>query len=291
MSRVRNLLKAAVLAALAGCGGGGGGSGSPTTPPVPTPEPVGPATRTVIDLRNWSLKGGAGTPYNQDALPEGTLDVTLEWQNGDNDIQLFVTAANSCPGTVEVQGGACPVYASSTDPKEKPKRLTYAVPAGKPSLAVWVVNASRQSESGSLEVGITSREKPATPAPGATPTPDDYRSTLPDGPVVSAFIKVRSIEEDRVYRDPFQDSNGFWILYVNEFVVFDLTQRNAANQECKWVNDPTWEISDTRTLRPRGSSQPFLLRVDVLREGEVEVVGRIDGVTSNVLKVRASKKP
>ena len=292
MNRLRTLLSLAFFATLAACGGGSGGSGSPSTPIVPTPIPLGPATRTVLDSRDWSLKGQAGVFYNHDKLPEGTLDITMQWDNGDLPVSVFVTQANTCPDTSALRSGACVILAQSTDRMVKPKTINYNVGAGKPSVAVWVVNESGKGTTGSVEVGITSREKPATPDPNATPNPD-IRSTLPDGPVAIAFIKVRSIDTgNKSYRDPSQDKEGYWILYKGEFVVFDLTQKNAGNQECKWVNDPAWDVYDpSYAFIIKGSSQPFLLRADVDKEeGIIEVQARIDGVSSNTLKVKVTKK-
>ena len=80
---LRNLLSLGLLGVLSGCGGGSGGPGSPTTPPVPTPVPLAPLTRTVIDVREFALRKQAGVFYNQGKLPEGTLDVTMNWDNGD----------------------------------------------------------------------------------------------------------------------------------------------------------------------------------------------------------------
>jgi len=290
----RLLLSTGLVATLSACGGGSGGSGGPTTPTVPTPAPSAPLTRSVIDDRSWVLKRGAGIFYNHDRLPEGTLDVTMEWQNGDIPVSIYITPANTCPDTTSVRNGACPVLAKSNEPKTKPKQLTYAVPAGLPSIAVWIVNEGGQTTEGTLEVGLTSREVPATPAPGATPTPSDPRAGLADGPVANAFIKVRSIDTgNQKYRDPFQDRNGFWVIYNGEFVVFDLTQKNAANQECKWVNDPSWDVTDPNfAFIIKGSSQPFLLRADsdVKNVGEITVQATIDGVKSNVLKVKVQAK-
>jgi hypothetical protein len=291
MNRLRTLFSLALFATLAACGGGSGGSGSPSTPNVPTPVPAGPATHTVIDLRNFSLRGQAGVFYNQDKLPEGSLDITMEWENGDIPVSVYVTAANSCPDTSSLRSGGCQILAQSVDPKTKPKRITYNVAAGKPSLAVWVINEGRQGTSGSVEVGITSTEKPATPDPSATPNPD-LKSTLPDGPVAIAFIKVRSIDMgNKNYRDPFTDKDGYWVLHQGEIVVFDLTQKNAGNQECKWVNDPTWDVDDPGfVFIIRGSSQPFLLRADVDKaEGFIDVQAHIDGVASNILKLHITK--
>jgi hypothetical protein len=143
-----------------------------------------------------------------------------------------------------------------------------------------------------VEVGLTSREKLATPAPGATPSSNDPKASLPDGPVAKAFIKVRSIDTGgQKYRDPFQDREGYWVLYQGEFVVFDLTQKNAIGQECKWVKDPEWTVEDPGyVFIIKGSSQPFLLRADVDKEaGFIDVVANIDGVTSNLLKIKVTK--
>ena len=280
-----------LLTALLGCGGGGDGSRPPTTPTVPTPAPTQAAlTRTVLDTRDFVLRRGAGFFFNQDRLPEGALDVTMNWQNGDIPVGLYITPANTCPDISSVAAGFCQILAKSDDPKAKPKILNYAIGADRPSVAVWVINLGVATTDASLEVGLTSRETPATPAPGATPA--DPRAGLADGPVASAFIKVRSIDQgNQRYRDPFQDRDGFWVVHPNEFVVFDMTQKNANNQECKWINDPSWEVEDPASVFAlRGSSQPFLLRTDVTKDdGVVEVVGTIDGVASNVLRIKAKK--
>jgi hypothetical protein len=287
--QLRNLLSIAILAALPGCGGGTGGSGSPTTPPVPTPEPLGPATRTVIDVREFALKKGAGVFYNQDKLPEGTLDVTMNWNNGDIPFSIYLTPANSCPDTTSLRNGACQVLAQSNDRNAKPKTFTYAVPAGKPSVAVWVVNEGGVTSEGTVEVGLTSREKPTPPVAG---NPNDPQAGLADGPVAIAFIKVRSVDVGgNKYRDPFQDRDGYWVLHKGEFVVFDLTQKNGSGAECKWIANPTWDVDDPGyVFILKGSSQPFLLRTDVDKEeGFVNVQGMIDGVKSNILKIKVTK--
>ncbi len=289
MKAVRNFVSVGCLAALVGCGGGNG-SGTPSTlPPAPTPTPLGPATRSVVDARSFALKRGAGVFYNQDNLPEGTLDVTMDWNNGDIPFAIYLTAANSCPDTTSLRNGGCQVLAKSNEPKQKPKSFTYGVPAGKPSVAVWVVNEGNVTSEGSVEIGLTSREKPGPPP---TQNPNDPQAGLADGPVVSAFIKVRSIDMGgNKYRDAFQDRDGYWVLHKGEFVVFDLTQKNANGGECKWVASPKWEVDDPSfAFIIKGSSQPFLLRADVDKEeGLITVQGTIDGVSSNVLKVKVTK--
>lgn len=286
---LRNLLSLGLLGVLSGCGGGSGGPGSPTTPPVPTPAPLAPLTRTVIDVRDFTLKKGAGVFYNQDKLPEGTLDVTMNWNNGDIPFSIYLTLANSCPDTTSLRNGICQVLAQVTEKLTKPKTITYAVPAGKPSYAVWVVNEGGVTSEGTVEIGLTSREKPAPPPQG---NPNDPQAGLADGPVATAFIKVRSIDVGgNKYRDPFQDKDGFWVLYKGEFVVFDLTQKNQYGAECKWVANPTWDVDDPGfVFILKGSSQPFLLRTDVDKEeGFVNIQGQIDGVKSNILKIKVTK--
>jgi hypothetical protein len=288
MNRLHFIPSVGLLVVLAACGGGGGGN-TPTTLPSTPPTTLGPATRSVIDNRSFALKRGAGIFYNQDRLPEGALDVTMDWNNGDIPFSIYLTPANSCPDTTSLRNGGCQVLAQSVERSSKPKTFTYAVPAGRPSVAVWVVNEGTVTSEGVLEVGLTSREKPDPPQQG---NPNDPQAGLADGPVTSAFIKVRSIDTgNNRYRDPFQDREGYWVLYKGEFVVFDLTQKNANGGECKWVNNPKWEVDDPGfTFVIRGSSQPFLLRVDVDKEeGFVDVQGTIDGVESNVLKIKVTK--
>jgi hypothetical protein len=295
MLRVRTWAGLPVLVALAGCGGGG--SSNPTNPgtvpPTTTPPSTNlPITRTVIDSRTWELRGFTAVFYNQDKLPSGTLDATMTWQNGDHPMALYLTD-NTCPGMVDLLEGRCRVLARPEDPAAKPQRLTYQLTGKSTNVSVWVVNPSRQGDTGTLEVGITT-DQPLTPAdPDPTTDPGDYKSTLPDGPVAKVFIKVRSIDTgNKKYRDPFQDRDGNWILYDGEFVVFDATQKNSAGQECKWTNNPKWTVDDPGFVFViKGSSQPFLLRADVTKEeGDIVIHTDIDGVESNVLNVKVKKK-
>jgi len=296
MIRARTLAWLSVALTLAGCGGGG--SSTPTNPNPPTgvssppPSSTGTATRTVIDTRQWSLRGGAGVFYNQDKLPPGTIDVIMDWQNGDHPMALYLTN-NTCPGTTDLLAGRCQVLAQP-ETNSKPLRLSYQLTAKSTNVSVWVVDTSRQGDAGTLEVGLTT-DQPYTPP---TPVPSDgnigdYRNSLPDGPVASVFIKVRSIDTgNQNYRDPFQDSDGNWILYNGEFVVFDATQKNGNGQECKWINNPKWTVYDPGYVFViKGSSQPFLLRADVTKdEGTITIQCDIDGIDSNIINVKVVKK-
>ena len=131
-------------------------------------------------------------------------------------------------------------------------------------------------------------------SPPATPTPaPDPRDTLPPGPVMSYSIELRSIQSPQgEYRDVGQDpATGHWIVYKGDFVVFDSDQLNAAGEMCKWVTNPQWFVDGIdmpeQTVHPngvvfrKGSSNPFLLRVDIVEVGEFAIAARVDGVNSN----------
>ena len=134
-----------------------------------------------------------------------------------------------------------------------------------------------------------------TPRPAPTPTPDP-RIGLAPGPVIRYTIKVRTVDSGA--RDAFQDEQGRWVVYPGERVDFDSTQKNAGNEICTWVNDPTWRIngrdlafeSSNGIVFRRGSSQPFLLKVTVESAGEFTVHAVIDGVESNVLTMRSRNR-
>ena len=140
------------------------------------------------------------------------------------------------------------------------------------------------------------------PTPTPQPTPPDPRDMLPPGPVASYSIEVRSIQSPQgEYRDLVQDpATGHWIVYQGDFVVFDSDQLNGTGQTCKWVNDPQWFIDGVdlpeQTLHPngvvfrKGSSNAFLLRVDMAAEGEFRVGGRVDGVDSNQLVMESRRR-
>lgn len=142
----------------------------------------------------------------------------------------------------------------------------------------------------------------ATPAPQPTPAPTpDPQAGLPPGPVVSYRIKVRSIESPLgELRTIGQDGTGAWIVYKGDFVVFDSDQFNAGGDKCKWVTDPEWFIDGVRavqqSLHPggivfvKGSSNPFLLRTDMMEFGAFRLRARVDGVDSNEIVVDSQRK-
>jgi hypothetical protein len=142
-----------------------------------------------------------------------------------------------------------------------------------------------------------------TPAPtaAATPTPVptvDPRANLANGPVVNYRIKVRSIAPCRdtsnpdcsTYRPKIQDDDGAWVVCRGDFLVLDSNQANAAGQECKWVNDPVYQVHDPEGVFTRlGSSNPFFLRTDIEDTGDVTVEATLDGIHSTTLVIRSKR--
>jgi hypothetical protein len=271
---------------LAGCGGGGSSAPNPV-PPITPPA----ANRVVlIDGAPFSLQPGTATFKNIDQPPAGTIDGTLDWTGG-TDMNLYVTD-NSCPGFNTLKSGGCNVMVRA-EGTAKPERLSFTATANR-VYTFWIHNNGTAADSGTLTVGDTTTQPiaqpPSSPAPGPTPDP---RAGLPAGPVTRYTIKVRSIDVDKNYRDPFQDSAGRWVVYPGEFVVFDSTQKNAGGELCVWVSDPTWNLEDPNgVLELRdGQNNPFLLRTDVKKKGEMSLTATIDGVTSNVLVISAVGRP
>lgn len=129
----------------------------------------------------------------------------------------------------------------------------------------------------------------ATPRPAPTPTPDP-RIGLATGPVTRFTIKPRIVEPD--VRDPDVDAQGRFILRREERVDIDGTQKNAANEICAWINPPVYLVNDQNmafntsngVVYRRGSSQPFLLKLNIETRGAFSVRGSIDGIDSNVLQ-------
>ena len=127
------------------------------------------------------------------------------------------------------------------------------------------------------------------PTPSPTPTPDP-RVGMPVGPITSFTIEPRIVEPD--VRFPARDAQGRFILFREERVDVDGTQRNASNQICAWINPPTYLINglsvafntSNGVVYRRGSSQPFLLKLNMERPGTFSVRATIDGVQSNTLE-------
>lgn len=134
-----------------------------------------------------------------------------------------------------------------------------------------------------------------TPAPDPTPTPPNYFDTLAPGPVAKYNIKLHSVRkpDGTELEEPFpQDDQGRYRVNPGDFIVFDSTQKNAEGKECQWVNDPVWKVDDpANAMDRRPSSNPFLLRVDIIRTGQFIVTASLDGIDAPQRLVIASKNP
>ena len=294
MTKTRIFAGLALAAALSGCGGGSPSGSTPVPGPTPTP---GGSFRTVLEQRPFALNGGAASFFPLDGLVPGTVEANVDWSNVANNIKVYITDTN-CASVLDLRGGRCNALATSETAGTKPRRLSAPIGTNA-KLFVWIDNGSNAPESGSLEAAILTSTPYAAPTP--PPVTADPRDNLPAGPVYTARVKMRSVDTGNfVYRDFYENGDGSWTVYVGEFVVFDFTQKNVAGQECKWVNDPVWTINDAGlpegatdgagVFRRRGSSQPFLLRVDVVGEGSVRIQGTIDGIFSNILDIRAGRR-
>ncbi len=88
------------------------------------------------------------------------------------------------------------------------------------------------------------------------------------------------------------DAQGRFILRREERVDVDGTQKNSSNEICAWINPPVYLVNDQNmafntsngVVYRRGSSQPFLLKLNIERRGTFSVRGTIDGIDSNVLE-------
>jgi hypothetical protein len=135
-----------------------------------------------------------------------------------------------------------------------------------------------------------------TPAPIPTPTPTpspDFFDTLAPGPVARYNFKLHSVRkpDGTELEEPFpQDNQDRYRVGPGDFIVFDSTQKNAAGEECQWINPPIWTVDDPRNVMDRrGSSNPLLLRVDIVRTGEFTVTASLDGIQAPQRLVISSK--
>jgi hypothetical protein len=131
----------------------------------------------------------------------------------------------------------------------------------------------------------------ATPTPAPTPTPDP-QAGLPPGPVVRSVLYIYQQYENGnansggVLIQKRQDAQGRWIAKRGDFIVFDTTPLNAVGDKCRSDQVPAYRMLDPeRAFIVRGSSNPFLFRVDVVANGEVELVSTVDRIDSAPLRV------
>lgn len=289
VSSARVATAAALAALLASCGGG-----SSPTGVTPTPAPPNAVRTVLFSGVAFDLGPNTATYKNIDLPPSGTLDAVIDWA-GSNDVNVYVTD-NACPGFQDVKAGRCPIIVKSDGPATKPERVSWSTTTAAGRVwTVWIHNNGTTRETGAMEAGITTSQPivaaSPTPAPSVAPGGNPTANLAP-GPVLRYTIKVRSIDVNggggSEFRDPLQDSEGRWIVHVDEFVVLDSTQKNGSGELCKVESyPPSWSIQQTAdVLIPReGQNNPFLLRVDIRRKGTSTVKAKVDGVESNELVI------
>ena len=131
----------AVMVALAvvhpGCGGDSGTGPSGSTTQTSTVNNV-----AVLD----------GAVFSFTAPRNGTTDVEVNWNNGNNDIDIFATGG-SCPNLDSVVNGACPILAIEESSTLKPERFSFGVSNGG-SYKVWARNYGPGVESITFRITV-----------------------------------------------------------------------------------------------------------------------------------------
>jgi hypothetical protein len=141
---------------------------------------------------------------------------------------------------------------------------------------------------------VAAQPTPA-PTPVPTPTPVPNPLGLASGPVASVKVGVKQVESPSrgsgVFRPVEKNNKDEFVLYVDEFVVLDATQRNAAGQICVWKKSPyySWDNFD-EMMDIRVSDDPFFFKFKVDRPGYAEAVAVIDGMESPPIKLRAIER-
>ena len=158
-------------------------------------------------------------------------------------------------------------------------------------VALWGCGGETSPPSAATSPSPVAAQPTPTPVPTPAPTPTPDPLGLAAGPVASVKAYLKTVESPSrgsgQFRAVQKDANDVFTLYIGEYVVIDSTQRNQAGEICRWRNAPyySWDnFDDMMTLK--GSSDPFFFKFEVARPGYAEVVSVIDGVESNVVKMR-----
>src|SRR4029077_12686446 len=153
--------------------------------------------------------------------------------------------------------------------------------------SIWVHNAGASRENVSGQVGITTAGP--LPDPSASPS-NNPQGNLSPGPVSRVTLYIYQQYRDGnpnsggTQKDKLQDSEGRWLMNINDFIVFDSSQRNAAGELCQYHSPPVYELDDPDGIvMVRSSSNPFLFRVEVKEKGEFNLFSTVDGINSNNL--------
>jgi len=282
---VPTALVVGVVSLLSSCGGG---NSSPTGPATPSPTPTGSPVRTVlIAAEGWSIPGSAWLARNLDYPPLGTVDLSVDWGGSDN-VDIFAVDS-SCANVVDLQTGRCTILAKNETPRQNPKAITFQTVANR-IYTFYLHNTSSARASGEIHVGVTTFGPiPATPTPNPSADP---QANLAPGPVARVTLYIYQQyhggkpEQGGTIEQKVQDAQGRWILHLNDFVVFDSTQRNANGEICRYNSPPTYTLNDpTGVFNVLGSSKPFLHRVEVQGRGQAVLVTNIDGIAGELTAI------
>ena len=166
------------------------------------------------------------------------------------------------------------------------KRLLFFVPTALVVGAVCLLSSSCGGDKSPTGPGPSPTATP-TPAPTPTPTPTpDPQANLAPGPVAKVTLYIYQQyhggkpEQGGTIEQKVQDGQGRWVLHLNDFVVFDSTQRNAANEICRYNAPPRYDPDDpSGIINVLGNSgNPFLYRVEIQGRGAFTLVSTIDGI-------------
>jgi len=97
---------------------------------------------TFTDSRNLAVLEAFGLIFT--AQRNGTVDVNVNWNNGGNDIDIYVTAGN-CPNIDSLLNGNCNVIAFSESATAKPETLTFGATNGQ-LYTTWALNLGPSSD-------------------------------------------------------------------------------------------------------------------------------------------------
>jgi hypothetical protein len=106
--------------------------------------------RATIGHKDWTLDpfDAVGVDVSITGVGTGTLEATVEWTFGTNDVDVYVTATGCTPEMFASQ--ACSYRVKADSQTTKPERVSYSVSAGD-NYRFWIVNFGPQRESGTFE--------------------------------------------------------------------------------------------------------------------------------------------
>jgi len=103
---------------------------------------------TFTDSRNLAVLEAFGLIFT--AQRNGTVDVNVNWNNSNNDIDIYVTAGN-CPNIDALLNGNCNVIAFSESGSAKPETLTFGASNGQ-LYTTWALNLGPGSDTATIRL-------------------------------------------------------------------------------------------------------------------------------------------